>query len=213
MQQGNEPLTVKVMIEGKPVVMEIDTGANSSIMPLKYFKSKFPNVTLSPITLFGQSSTSVYKGLVNVSVGEINVMLSLKVTDYGNTVCLLGREWLNVVMPNWKKNLLEVKDDKVCVNHMFSKEQRDQLTEKLQSDYPTSINKSGGINGFSVNIKIKEGITPKFCKPYKIPYALKERVETEIYHLVKEKILELVESSEWASTQTRWKNITHLWGF
>lgn len=47
---------------------------------------------------------------------------------------------------------------------------------------------------------MKENITPVFCKPKPIPYAMREKVEHELNCLVDMGVLKPVESSEWATT-------------
>ncbi|XP_036340257.1 uncharacterized protein K02A2.6-like [Rhagoletis pomonella] len=48
-------------------------------------------------------------------------------------------------------------------------------------------------------LRLKEGATPKFCKPRLVPLAIQEKVEREIEKLVKLNVLEPVDFCEWAT--------------
>ena len=52
---------------------------------------------------------------------------------------------------------------------------------------------------FEVNLKMKEGVRPKFYRARPVPYALKPAVEEEIERLLSEGIFEEVPHSEWAA--------------
>ena len=55
------------------------------------------------------------------------------------------------------------------------------------------------MRGMEAKIHLKEEAKPKFCKARPLPYALRERVETEITRLVELGIFEPVEVSNWAA--------------
>ena len=54
-------------------------------------------------------------------------------------------------------------------------------------------------NKRTVSLKLKEGATSKYCKPWPIPYALRKKVEEKLDRLVRDKIFEKVESSDWVT--------------
>ena len=50
-----------------------------------------------------------------------------------------------------------------------------------------------------VHIELKDDAKPRFYKARPVPYALKQKVETELDRLVKEGIYEPVAYSQWAA--------------
>ena len=57
----------------------------------------------------------------------------------------------------------------------------------------------GAFKHHHATLHLKEGTSPRYHRPRTIPFALKDSVETEIQRLVREGILEPVNSSEWAA--------------
>lgn len=55
------------------------------------------------------------------------------------------------------------------------------------------------IKDFQAHISVSENASPVFVKPRPIPYAPRERVETEIDRLLESEIIEKVDRSEWAA--------------
>lgn len=71
-----------------------------------------------------------------------------------------------------------------------------ELIEKYKELFDENL---GEIKGYEVNLELKPGVSPKFCRSRIVPFALKSRVEGEIDRLEKEGIIEKVESSDWAT--------------
>ncbi len=55
------------------------------------------------------------------------------------------------------------------------------------------------MKGFEAHITMKEGVRPVFVKPRKVPYALKEAVETELEKLERHGVIEKTERAMWSS--------------
>ena len=53
------------------------------------------------------------------------------------------------------------------------------------------------ITGFTAELRVKENATPQYFKSRPVPYALREKEESELKRLVKEGVLKKVESSDW----------------
>ena len=57
----------------------------------------------------------------------------------------------------------------------------------------------GTLQGFKAKIHVDPAATPKFCKPRQVPYAMREKVETELYRLLAKGIIEPVKFADWAA--------------
>ena len=70
------------------------------------------------------------------------------------------------------------------------------LLRKYQAIFQQSL---GTLKGFKAHIHVDPAAKPKYCKARSIPYAFKAKVGEELDQLVKERILEPLQSSEWVS--------------
>ena len=73
----------------------------------------------------------------------------------------------------------------------------DSIVDEFPSLFDTSS--VGNLKDVQVSIDIVEDAVPKYCKARSIPFALKEKVDTELDRLVKEKIIEPIKYSKWAA--------------
>ncbi|XP_072144406.1 uncharacterized protein [Dermacentor andersoni] len=72
--------------------------------------------------------------------------------------------------------------------------------DSLRTEFPALFEPGlGNIQGPPVKFHIREGAQPKFHKARSIPYALREKVETELDRLVDQGILSPIAHSEWAA--------------
>ena len=71
---------------------------------------------------------------------------------------------------------------------------------EICAQYPDVFKNSLGLlKATQAKLYLREGSTPKICKPRTIPFGIKYQVETEIKRLVLEEILEKVNFSDWAT--------------
>ena len=57
----------------------------------------------------------------------------------------------------------------------------------------------GTIKDHKVKLALNEGARPKFFKPRRVPFALREAVDEELCRLEQDGVLKKVSTSEWAS--------------
>ena len=66
--------------------------------------------------------------------------------------------------------------------------------------HPTVFELSLGlVHGTTAKIHVDDGVQPKFFKARPVPYALREKVDKELDHLVKEGVIQPVTHSDWAA--------------
>jgi len=100
-----KPLKVEVKLDGKPLSMELDTGASVSLVSEATFRSlyKYRPIRQSGVRL------RTYSGEMLKVVGEMEVLVSygdqqaelLLVVVEGDGASLLGRNWLQHIRLNW----------------------------------------------------------------------------------------------------------------
>lgn len=197
--QTVSPLMVEVEVEGQPMMFEVDSGAARSIIPKKMYLRHFKHLACrkSDVKLrsvLGESLEIFGKLQVNVKCKSREHMLPLIVAESNAVPALLGRGWLEKLLPKWKESW-NVQDHQVKV---VSEEQK---LNSYKVKFPNVFDKESNskIRGFEAEIVMKPGVTPVFCKPYDIPYALVDKVKGELDRLVKVGTLVPVTASEWAS--------------
>ena len=103
--QTCQPLEVDLMLDGKPLCMEIDTRAAVSLVSERTYWSLFPERCLQPskaclCTYSGESITVIGQAEVEVCYEEQRVKISLLVVK-GEGPSLFGRDWLTKIRLNW----------------------------------------------------------------------------------------------------------------
>ena len=105
----------------------------------------------------------------------------------GHSPSLMGRNWLEHIQLDWPT--LSKTEQPVKLNQI-------QIIKQHEAVFNSNM---GLFKSFKVDIPIDTSATPKFCKARPVPHALKEKIDVELDHLVKEGIYEPVEYSKWAS--------------
>lgn len=99
--QKFEPIRVKLIVEKKPILFEIDTGACVSVISEKDYNAKLSHVKLQPTSLVLSSYTHerivpVGKLIVSVNFKGNRKQLQLYVVSNGANP-LLGRDWMQAL--------------------------------------------------------------------------------------------------------------------
>ena len=186
--QKSKPYRVDIGINGKPIKMEVDTGASVTIISERTLQEQWPNLQLTPseVKIRSYSGECIpVVGTVDVVVthGNQEATLPLLVVK-GEGPSLLGRNWLGVLKLDWH-SIFWLHNDSL-----------QQLLEKHKSVFEPGL---GRVSNYTARILLDPGATPKFRKARQVPYFYKEKVERELNRLVEEGTLEPVEHSEWAS--------------
>lgn len=180
--------TVELIVDQKPLVMEIDTGASVSLVSEETWKKTFLDVPLEHSevrlsTYSGEGIGVLGKKMVQVKYGSQKCSLPLIVVE-GNGSSLLGRNWLKVIKVDWES-----------VKKMSSTP-LDNLLAQYQKVFQEGL---GTLKDIQANLTIKPGAKPKFFRARSVPYALKGVIEQELQRLEKQGIIEPVKYSDWAA--------------
>ena len=192
-QRSVPPVTVEVSLSGVPLKMEVDTGAEISVVPASVWQNRFQDVPMrhSDVKLhaYGGKSLSV--------VGEADVAIQYNQETFQDTVVivegngqpLFGRNWLTRVCLDW--------------HGLFSSRSSAVYScsaDTVVADFPAVFQEGlGTVEGRTASIQLQGSPTPKCSRARPVPYAMKDKVETELARLEEEGIITPVRQADWAS--------------
>ena len=159
------PLHVQLTVDGKPISMQVDTGAAASLISQVTYSSLWdtpPPLTKSNtslITYTGEQVSILGTLMTRALYKEQSHRLPLYVVK-GNGPSLLGRDWLNFFRLDWKE---------ICTLHQPSK--LDRILKKYAQVFEPSL---GTFHGVSVDIETYPQATPKFFKARSVPFVYRE---------------------------------------
>ena len=183
------PIKVDVLLDSKPVSMELDTGAPVSLMSRKMLDDLFPGYTLQPCSLpmqtyLGEPITVAGQMQVEVRYGEQKETLPLVVVE-GRGPSLFGRQWLTKIRLNWQS-----------INNVRSHPGLQDILDRHQEVFTSEL---GTLKGYKAQISVDPNATPRFCKARSVPYAMYGKVDEELQRLEKDGIIEAVQFADWAA--------------
>ena len=189
---STKPIHVEIQIDGKPISMEVDTGAAVSLMSQKKLKQALPGAKVKPTNVVLRTYTSevipvLGEVLVDVTYGQQSKKLTLYVTKRDGP-CLMGREWLKSIRLDWKTIGLMTKDPTQTRLSSMVKRYEEVFRDEL-----------GTMKSSKAELKMKEDASPRFHRPRSVPFALKGAIEQELASLEEKGILKKVNHSEWAA--------------
>ena len=175
-------------IEGKPVLMELDTGAAVSILSSATWTTLFPSRQLKKTntvlkTLSGERLQPIGCADVNVQYKSQYSTLPILVLE-GEGPNLFGRNWLRHIQIDWK-GIHKVEEDRL---HTTLVRHEKIFQEGL-----------GRVKDFKTKMHVDSDATPKFFKARPVPYSMKLKIEEELDRLLSLGILKPVQFSEWAT--------------
>ena len=187
-RSNRPPYIQKIEINSIPVEMCIDTGCPISIIPESiWLAAGKPELSPSPNKL--KSYTGNKLNILGEFRGKVTINGSTQVMAVtvcrGNGASLLGRDWLETRRIDWRSVVLAVDGP--------------NLPPQLRPFKNLFNPELGRINSVRVKINVKEGAIPKFFRPRPVPYALHQRVKSELDKLEKDGVIKKATHSEWAA--------------
>ena len=204
--QTSKALISRIIVNNVELQVEIDTGATISLMHVTNFRKLFPKLKLKQtnVQLSRVSAPVKVLGACEVQVSSLEGKkhaLELYVCEsYKTFTTLLGRDWLDVLSPEWRSRLWpdpSTKTPEILAVDVDEAKFGNQL--KTQFSKVFTVDGTQTIHGFEAKIILKDNAVPVFQKPYPVPFAMRSILEEKYDALVKEKKIYPVTHSEWAS--------------
>ncbi|XP_046389461.1 uncharacterized protein K02A2.6-like [Ischnura elegans] len=171
--------------------MEIDTGSGISIIPENIYKALFTRFILLPTgvklqTYVGSEIIPIGKFVSSITFNGLIRKGTFTVVKKGVRP-LLGRDLICL----FKVNVFEI-----C-NVNFN-EKKDELIKEFKDLFEKSL---GCYKLRKIQLTLKEGVKPIFCKPRQVPISFKAKVEKELDRLVSEGCITKVDTynNEWGT--------------
>lgn len=161
------PIEMNLKVNGRPITMEVDTGASLSIMSKDCSRRLYPtgklNDTAVSLNTYTRETVKVV-GVTDVTVEyeDQTFLLQLHIVEGSGRPSLFGRDWLEHIRLNWS-SLHQIHTGR--------------LTDLLNEHSEVFADELGTLKGRKVKITVHPKVTPKFCKARAVPYAMKEKVE------------------------------------
>ena len=196
---------VDVLLNGKPIKMDLDTGASISLINHKMWKETLASIPLKESKVLLRAYTGhqlpvMGQTMVSVEVDGQIKNLPLVVTK-GSGPPLLGRNWLSEISLNsgrLRDHFLQQISAGACQkSHGVSPPTPLKLLLKEFSDrFQKGLGEMGKLKA---RVFLKEGASPKFFRPRAVPYALKEKIEEDLKRLEDLGVIRPICHSEWAA--------------
>lgn len=184
------PFTVTVDVCGKPLLMEVDSGASVSVMAKSRLQQLLPSVPVQPSQVFLRSFSGELKKVqgkadVRVKFQGKEAQLPIFLTGDGSPT-LLGRNWMHELG-------IGISDVEVSIHALSD-------IKHLVQDYSEVFEDGlGTFRGTKASIHVPSDAPPRFFKPRPLPYALTDGVTQEIQRLQRDSIVVPVKTAKWAS--------------
>ena len=171
-------------------MMEVDTGAEVSVISHKTLQNSFPQLALDESHMLlksymGEAIPVAGETQVNVQYGAQSVQLPLVIIA-GERQSLMGRNWLQTLRLDWK-SIATVSQSKSQV--------LETLLEKHKKLFQAGL---GTFTGQKAQLQVRAG-RARFHKARSVPFAIRDAIGGELDRLEAEGILEKISYSEWAA--------------
>ena len=190
------PYQVVLEVNRQSLAMEIDTGAAVSLISRELKDKLFSSVPLTPSKLLLRTYTSEsipVLGEMNVEVkyGAYLGQHTLQVVE-GSGPPLLGRDWLKDIHLDWASI-------RALSAHAIPAPATSPALQQLLAKYSCVFQPGLGTMKQRAHLSLREGSSPRFCRPRPVPFAIKEAVGKELDRLESAGILHKVDHSDWAA--------------
>ena len=179
---------VNLCVEKVNLEFDLDTGASVSTIPEDLFKEhfgEFEKGVQSVKCANGTLATVLGTRSLSCQHGERQVSVCFRVMK-GSFPCLLGRDAMDSLFGAWKERITEV----------YAVETDTFVQEITKSPV---FNEGLGLATVEARLNLKHDVRPRRIKARNVPFAVRQKVDEAIQGMIKDDVIESVESSEWVS--------------
>lgn len=191
-----DPMKIQVLVNNKPLLMEIDSGSRRSMLPEQLYLEKFKEYILHA----SLTRLKTYEQNIIIPQGEIEVDINYKdnckrcklIIVRNGTTPLLGRDLMHLFD-------LIVTDEEIApvqVNNVENDLDLNSLIREYDALFKEEL---GGYKYEEVELEMDSNSKPIFVKPPPVPFAFKKMLEDELDRLEKEGAIVKVDNSEWGT--------------
>ncbi|EFO97163.1 hypothetical protein CRE_03461 [Caenorhabditis remanei] len=202
---GSTRIYKSVTINGKPIKMLLDTGADVTLVNLTDWK-RLGRPKLEPPSIRVRAANNqviTVKGSFNCNF-ELNGVRATGTAHVTETNTLLGIDWVAQDQTFWKLlhdaptiNSASTSSGSAC---SYLDGLRDGLKVDLSSEYPDVFQSGLGLcKKMRAKLKLKPNAKPVFRKSRPVPYASLEALSNEIDRLEATGVLKSLDHSDWAA--------------
>lgn len=187
-EQGSRPLKVQLIINGREVKMEVDTGAAVSLVSEKTFHQLWPNGRLQPSNIVLRT----YSGEQIEVRGKMEALVTYEQKSFSTELVVIRGEGHSLLGRNWMQHL-ELDWHNI---HQMASSELQRLLDNYSDVFQDGL---GLIRGYEAKICVDPSAQPRYFKARPVPYSLKVKIEEQIEKLLKEGVIEPVQYAEWAA--------------
>lgn len=182
------PIYIGANVNGIHHEFMLDSGAGISAIPKKVYEGKFKFLKLNSTEtkLFAYSGHEIkVKGCILPEINYSNKTLLQKILVVdGDGPSILGRDFMNQFKLTFSQ-----------INFMT-----DLSLNKLLSKYSSLFDDElGKFKYHKIHLEVQDSARKKFCKPRQMPYSFRDKVDSQIESLIKNKMLTAVKTSDWGT--------------
>lgn len=192
------PQFLDILVEGKMIKFELDTGSEVSTITLKDQKKLLPDKKFESCDItfknFDQSISSPLGMIKNLNVSWNNVKTVVDVYVVSNEKpTVIGRNWL-MALNQWPISLPKNRLCDLKINDSYN------LVETIKNEFSDIFSPGwGNFKGECITLKLKNNAVPKFLPIRPVPLALKDKIKIEIERLLQNKRIAPVKYSKWGT--------------
>ena len=196
--RSSHPISVDLVVNGKPLTMEVDTGAADSVLSEQTFKSLFPDTSLEPTNVVLKTYTGERMQVHGELTVEVQYLqqpkksLTLLVVA-GDGPSLFGHNWLSHIRLDWKSI------GAIGAITASPKVPTPSLEALLKKHEGIFFEELGTIRPLQAELQVCSDARPKYCKARPVPFAIREAIENELQRLEAAGIIKPVKHSDWAA--------------